>query len=321
MGHNDHMDDRPDLPPEAGKMTRSGFEPDVEWLKTAEPEIRQEAMRTWFLTRYWDPANETPYDGQEGGYIYIHGGPYDAGDELHGRFGGVFEDDEIQAAIDDVESDGLQEWAPIHTEPDYDAEFEFEANRRSDPYQFFAQRLTEVDALASADVDLQRRPLLRQLLYTSLIAALEAYLADTVSYWVAVDKRVFRQFVENCEEFKGQKLTLSQIFERMDSLANDVEKYLQQVVWHRLDKVVPLLCDSFAIPRPSIGELMKHIVVRHDIVHRGGKTRDGNGVIVTTETLTQLRADVVAFIEELEAHLKKTFPEPGSAGLGQIDDF
>jgi len=82
-----------------------------------------------------------------------------------------------------------------------------------------------------------------------------------------------------------------------------------------------LLCDSFAIPRPSIGELMKHIVVRHDIVHRGGKTRDGNGVIVTTETLTQLRADVVAFIEELEAHLKKTFPEPGSAGLGQIDDF
>jgi hypothetical protein len=154
-----------------------------------------------------------------------------------------------------------------------------------------------------------------------LIAALEAYLADTASYWVAVDKNVFRQFVESCEEFKAQKLTLSEIFERMDALVDDVEKYLQQLVWHRLDKVVPLLCESFVIPQPSIGELMKHIVVRHDIVHRGGKTRNGTGVVIAIEKLNQLRADVVAFIDEIEAHLKMRFPDKSSPGLGQVDDF
>jgi hypothetical protein len=138
---------------------------------------------------------------------------------------------------------------------------------------------------------------------------------------MAVDKNVFRQFVKNCEEFKAQKLTVSEIFDRMDVLVDDVEKYLQQLVWHRLDKVVPLLCDSFDIARPTIGELMKHILVRHDIVHRGGKTKNGNGVVVTSEKLTQLRGDVVAFVDEIEAHLQKRFPETNPSGLGQVDEF
>jgi hypothetical protein len=67
MGHNDHMDEyRPELPPEAGKNSHLGFEPDDHWLATADPELQREAMRIWFVTRYWDPANDTPYNGQEG---------------------------------------------------------------------------------------------------------------------------------------------------------------------------------------------------------------------------------------------------------------
>ena len=70
-------------------------------------------------------------------------------------------------------------------------------------------------------------------------------------------------------------------------------EYLQNLY----GKVVPLLCESFVIPRPAIGELMKHIVVRHDIVHRGGKTKDGGGVVITVGKLSQLRTDVVGFID------------------------
>jgi hypothetical protein len=321
MGHNDHIDDQPDLPPEAGTHDRLGFQPDDDWLERADPELRHAAMRAWFLSRYWDPANETPYNGREGGYQYIHGGPYDADEELSGRFGHLFEDDEIREVVDNVESDGILEWAPIHTEPDYDADFEFEANKRSDPYDFLKKRLNEVDALAAAQVDPQRQPLLRQLLYSSLIAALEAYLADTMSYWVAVDKKVFRRFVGSCEEFRAQKLTLSQIFERMDALEDDVERYLQQLVWHRLDKVVPLLSDSLNIGRPEIGELMKHILIRHDIVHRGGKTKDGNGVNITDDNLSELRGHVLAFADEIEAMLLRRFPIVDPSNVDDVVDF
>lgn len=310
MGHNDHLeDDRPDLPSEAGTNTRLGFQVNNEWLETAEPEMRQEAMRTWFLSRFWDPANDTPYNGKEGGYLYIHGGPYDASEELNGQFASLVPDQDIQAVIDDVESDGILEWAPIHTEPDYDEEFQAEVNTSEDPFLFFSLRLNEVDALKAIEIDNQQQTLLYQLLYSSLITALETYLADTMSFWVAADKKVLRKFVVNCQEFKKQKLNLSEIFERMDNLEEDVENYLQQLIWHRLDKVIPLMSEALDISRPPIEKLMRHILLRHDIVHRSGKDKNGYLLTVSLSELDELRKEVVTFVDQIETELRKRFPD------------
>jgi hypothetical protein len=323
MGHNDHddfSDPRPELPIDAGQRTRSGFEPRDEWLRAAAPGLQQEAMRLWFVSRYWDPANDTPYNSEEGGYLYIHGGPYDAAEELYDRFGDQVPEEVIQAVVEDVESDGITEWAPIHTEPDYDVDFEYKANARDDPYQFFTARIQEVDALLVGAIPDPLQPHLRQLLYSSLIAALETYLADTVSYWVAIDKGVFRQFVTSCEEFKQQKFALTQIFERMETLEKEVETYLQQLTWHRLDKVGPLMTDTLGIALPSIGTLMKQILVRHDIVHRGGKTKEGKAVIIGNSQLSGLRESVMTFADAVEAALRTRFPIDLS-GLTGKDEF
>lgn len=75
-------------------------------------------MVHWFHGLFWDPANETPYNGREGGYLYIHGGPYDASDEFYEEFGAIVSDDVIQEAVDEVETDGITEWAPTHAHPD-----------------------------------------------------------------------------------------------------------------------------------------------------------------------------------------------------------
>ncbi len=309
MGHNDHFEeDRPALPAEAGEDTRFGFEPNDEWLKSAKHELLREAMRQWFVTRFWDPANDTPYMSSEEGYIYIHGGPYHAGDELYVRFGGLFPGEVIAAVVEDVESDGICDWAPIHTEPDYDAEFEFEVTARDVPYQFFRQRIDDVRLLAEAELAPRQRQLLRQLLYSHLIAALEAYLADTMSYWLEADQGVFRRFVSNCQKFKEQKLALADIFNRLDGLNEDVDKYIQSIVWHRLDMVVPLLSASIEIGKPEIEPLMKHIIVRHDIVHRSGKTKDGEVVTIDEDQLSELRQNVVAFVAEIEISITHRFP-------------
>jgi len=50
----------------------------------------------WFDWNFEDPAEMTPHDSSEGGYIYIWGGPYDAQDELYGRFGEVVDDNPSQ---------------------------------------------------------------------------------------------------------------------------------------------------------------------------------------------------------------------------------
>lgn len=301
MDHNDHFKGyKPNLPEEAGVNTRSGFEPDNEWLSSAPPDLRHEAMRQWFLSRFWDPANDTPYNGREGGYLYIHGGPYEAEDELYGRFGNFLCDKIIRAVIDDVESDGICEWAPIHTEPDYDKYFYFEVESEESPYQQFLQRLSEIDSLNSAVLDSEHKILLRQLLYSHLIAALETYLSDTMSYWVKSDEDVFKKFVSSCPEFKKEKISLSTIFNRFEALKDQVEQYIQKTVWHRLDRVIPLFSSSLGIERPRIEQLMRYIVIRHDIVHRGGRTKEGSHVEITSDKLSELRHYVAAFVEKIE---------------------
>ncbi len=76
-------------------------------------------MVNWFLTRFEDPTNRMPYNGREGGFQYIYGGPYDAREELSEAFPSAG-DRLIDIAVDQIESDGITQWAPVARPEDYD---------------------------------------------------------------------------------------------------------------------------------------------------------------------------------------------------------
>jgi hypothetical protein len=110
------------------------FEPEQDWdsmedhaelpdltedqLKALSPEKQREYIIAWFQSLFWDPAQETPYDGREGGYQYVHGGPYEARGELEDKFGGIVEEVIIESAVEEIEMDGTHEWAPSPAHPD-----------------------------------------------------------------------------------------------------------------------------------------------------------------------------------------------------------
>lgn len=79
-----------------------------------------EAMVEWFHENYEDPANRTPYESAEGGYQWIWGGPYDAREQISDHFSDSANDDEIEAAVNEVEKDGIVDWAPTESPDDYD---------------------------------------------------------------------------------------------------------------------------------------------------------------------------------------------------------
>ena len=69
-------------------------------------ELNPTSMAEWFLENYKDPANGVPVD--EGEYVYVYGGPYDALEELLEHFPDV-DEEIINAAVDKIENDGF-EW-------------------------------------------------------------------------------------------------------------------------------------------------------------------------------------------------------------------
>lgn len=87
-------------------------------IKDLSDEDQMRLMAGWFFHLHEDLQVETPYDGREGGYLYIHGGPYDAREVLEEEFREIADADIIEKAISYVESDGTSEWAPSPNHPE-----------------------------------------------------------------------------------------------------------------------------------------------------------------------------------------------------------
>jgi hypothetical protein len=74
-------------------------------LKKMGKERQIEFMREWFGERYEDPTVSQPYDSEEGGYIYINGGPFDTREELESEFSLFVKETALEELIEELEAD------------------------------------------------------------------------------------------------------------------------------------------------------------------------------------------------------------------------
>ncbi|MCS3472872.1 hypothetical protein M2401_006638 [Pseudomonas sp. JUb42] len=299
--------DQIELPPEAGNQDAREFDPNDQWLQEAPRALQIEAMRRWFSARFEDPANSTPYESREGGYQFICGGPYDPNEEIQERFSHVVEYEVMEEVINDLVQKCGDEWAAIDRgDWGYDDIYSMLPEARTDPLRMLIERLNQVEETLTSPVITQGFVI--QLLHSATITALEAYLWDTTAYWVTQNHDVLRSFVKSNEDFAGEKLKLSDIFTTMEGLEKKVIDYLQTFIWHRLDKAKPLLEKTLRIKFPEIAPFMPEIIIRHDIVHRGGRDKEGYPVNVTSSDVRRVSNLVKNFAEALDAELLKTFP-------------
>ncbi|SFH12771.1 hypothetical protein [Pseudomonas sp. NFACC45] len=306
------VNDRPDLPDEAGNHELMPFEPNDKWLSEASKEEQIEAMRRWFYARYEDPANCTPYDGREGGYQFVYGGPFDPDEEIQERFSKFVEFDVMKELIDELYQEAGDEWAPV----DHDInEWEYgEAlslfEDEGTPFRMLLEKLEQVKEVLTAHGSPHIQALVTQLAYGAAIAALEAYLLEVASWRALSSDESLRSFVEKNTDPKlgGGSLKLSEIFGQMDGLKKKVFAYLQTYVWHRLDDVKEIFEKGFGIEFPKTSELKGDILLRHDIVHRGGKNKEGNAVTVSAEDVRKVLDRIQAFGKALESEFDRVIP-------------
>ena len=126
-------------------------------------EEKRELMTQWFHQNYEDPAENTSYISAEGGYLWNHGGPYDAKEELFDKFGDIVSEALIEEVADDLEFDGVIEWAGGDYYEDDDPSSE------TSPFDSFSDQRT--DAYGSPQ-DREARDRLRITL-RDLLAALD----------------------------------------------------------------------------------------------------------------------------------------------------
>ena len=216
----------------------------------------------------------------------------------------------IEELAEELENE-CSEWSGDSSiSPDDPNEWDYEPSVELPKHlQTFNSSIANVTALLAVDVPAAQQRHYRGMLYVSVIMAMEAYLLDNFLSCLDADKAVFRKYIETTDHFRRQKISLSTIFRENDGIDKRGRAYLTKMLWHRLSDVARLYRNTLGIQLPQdMTELLAAVQIRHDFVHRNGRTPDGLEIILTPTQVTDLIKLVQNLIDGLEAQ-QKELPE------------
>lgn len=171
----------------------------------------------------------------------------------------------------------------------------------------FEDSLRKVENLNSLDLPegINAERYMSSMIYANIITALETYLCDRFISIVQSNKDHLLCFVENFKDFKSQKITLSEIFKEFETIEEKSYEAMKDVLYHNLPKVSGIYCSSLNIEFPNYVDVFKAVNIRHDLVHRGGKTKSGEHHEISKESVSELLIIVKDFYYSLEQEIGK----------------
>ncbi|WP_339613700.1 HNH endonuclease [uncultured Rubinisphaera sp.] len=173
-----------------------------------------------------------------------------------------------------------------------------------DPFAIFESHLTRIQNLSTlTPADDQDTQYLANLLYSNVITALETYLSDQLIRLCTNSKKYLRAFTESFLDFREYKFDLCQLFEKHDKIDGIAVDAMRGVMFHNLPKVAGIYESTFNIDFPQFGTLARTVNIRHDLVHRNGKSKEGVTHRIQIDDVLNLVEDARTFVTEVNTKL------------------
>jgi len=279
-------------------------------LKYKSKEDQLEIMRNWFYENYEDPVNACPYDGREGGYAYIYGGPYDAGEELQFQFEKYVKLNYIEELAGELQQD-CWEWSGNSNNIDnwYDEDLYRAVISSDDPLNKFNENIRIIKSLKEGEYEQAHKEHLLNILFTNVITALETLYVEL--FIKSIDKKQYYigSLISNGKtEFKVSKQTLALPFKGegvekfKDEITKSIKEHLISASWHNTNQVLLRYKAAFGIKVQDnwpLSEIESAILTRNHLVHRGGKDKDGKMVTITDQVLDSLLFSAMTLARKL----------------------
>lgn len=145
---------------------------------------------------------------------------------------------------------------------------------------------------------------MKYMLYSNTITALETYLCDRFVALVQNNDKHLRNFVQSFHGFKNEKFSINEVFIKYDEIKNKSNNAMKDVLYHDLPKISGMYRDTFEIKFPIFSEVFKSIKIRHDLVHRSGKTKEGDFHKLDKDSIIEVTKECSNFVESLEKELQ-----------------
>lgn len=207
---------------------------------------------------------------------------------------------DVEVAVDDA----------LFPEPGDEDEDWINLQPSTDPYEVLTTALTHLRSLQVQDGSLldDRSELVRHMVFSHAVTAMEAYLGDTLQNHVSCSLESIGRLIDGHKALKEERPSLREIFDDGDIVRTRVMRALKAMLYHNLQKVsltykiatgVSILEDDNLRER-----LHKYMELRHDVVHRGGKSKSGERIELSADTVLLAIADIGSLAKRIELSIR-----------------
>jgi hypothetical protein len=147
---------------------------------------------------------------------------------------------------------------------------------------------------------------LNRLVFSGSITCLETFLKDALVHRVLTDREAFNSFFNNFKFDEGRgKVDLKEVINNENLLEEAVKENLSLILYHNLKKVAGIYWTVLGVSFPPFGDILADVIVRHDLVHRNGKTKEGEVIDIDKQAADDVIGRVEAFITAVNEEIKK----------------
>lgn len=198
------------------------------------------------------------------------------------------------------------EIGPVELVEDWDVDY------APDPYGVITATLRDARDILDRHGDEVAASTINRMVFVQQVAALEAYLCDTLMIAIDADDAALGRLVRVDGALGEVTVSLAEVLkggEAREMVRRRARQRLRRQLYHRLDEVERLYrtvvgIELFPEPWDRIG-LVDAMPLRHDCVHRNGFDRDGARLGEPRAVLVRgLENDIRALVERVEGQLR-----------------
>ncbi|KYN87786.1 hypothetical protein ATY36_02775 [Vibrio cidicii] len=135
--------------------------------------------------------------------------------------------------------------------------------------------------------------------YAYAVTLLESYLGDTLRALISQDEQLLKNALRKFKVLKNVKL--ADVAETDLDIKSLVLRYVGDVLYHNIPNVIEMYEQVLGVKLEiDISKVIKITKLRHDIVHRNGRTIDGSTISIGAQDFTQAISDIKEFTGALQ---------------------
>ena len=169
-------------------------------------------------------------------------------------------------------------------------------------YDTFIESVKNVEILMEISIPRDNlRKTQNKMLYLNVIIAMETYLSDALINTVVNNNELIKKLLSKTPDFKPRKFTSKELVLWLDDTKRAAMELLLDISYHNIWKVKSMYKNVLEIDFPEdMEDIQKAVMIRHDIVHRNGKTKEGVEIAIIKENIKQIIVKAQSFIKNID---------------------